>query len=183
MTDELDQLRQRAAADPELPEIVRGFLERGAPLVAIELDARGRWWHEGGRFEHPRLIAEFSRHLRRTTAGTWTVTLGPYTYPVTVRGCGRFVRAAALDRPPHLLTLLDGTTEPLDPGTLCTDGDTFLGCRLGDGYDARLVEGAYQAALDRLEQGDGGWVLDVGGHPYPVGPLPAGHPHRAEAAG
>lgn len=183
MTDELDSLRRAAAADPDVPDVVRSFLQQGAPLVAIEVDAFGRWSHEGGRFEHQRLIRTFARNLRRTAAGTWFVALGPYTYPVTVRGCGRFVRSIALDAAPWLLTLTDGTTEPLDPETLCTDGDTFLGCRLGDGYDARFVGGAHQALLSRLEQGDGGWRLRLGSTAWPVHPLPAGHPHRTDAVG
>ncbi len=169
--DGLNRLRRQVIADTDVPVALREALAAGAALEEIRLDAAGRWWHQGERFSHPRLIALFSRSLVCTARGTWLVQVEPYSYPVAVDDVGFFVTGARPDGDGWLLRLSDGSEERLDPATLRSDGDTWLGCLVHAGHDeARIVDGAWIGLAEAIDDGDeGGWRLRRGADSWPIG--------------
>lgn len=163
--DELAALRDAAMNDPDVPENVRGFLRGGAKLDALRLDAFGEWTFNGSPVAHPRVRKLFSRSLSRTAAGTWVLSIPPYTYPVLVDGVGRFVHRLRGDRPEGELG--SGEWVPLNLGTLETDGGAYLGVAV-DGQPARLVGAAYRALSDGIDHDDQGWLVEWNGRRYRV---------------
>jgi hypothetical protein len=165
---DLAALRASAAADPEVPETVRNFLERGAPLEEIRLDAMGRWWHQGEVFENERLSALFHRSLRRTLAGTWILEIAPYSYPVLVDDVGRFAHKLRARDGVLWAERLDGGSEEVDPTAIVTDGEHFLGYRGADGALRRFVGDAWHDVSALIDGEPGSWTICVGEQRYPL---------------
>ncbi|MFB6262026.1 MAG: DUF1285 domain-containing protein [Bradymonadaceae bacterium] len=148
--------------DDTLPDIVQEFLESGADLEEIRLDARGEWTHEGLDFENQKIIDLFNRSVDRTDGGTWVLEVGRFTYPITVEDTGFFVEQVDLETSPPLLRLSDGTTETLDPDTLEYESGGRLYCRVKNGeFRARFKRPAYYDLADRCERQDGGIYLEL----------------------
>jgi len=163
----LNELRHRALLDPDTPPGLRRALQAGAPLEAIHLDARGRWWHEGEPFVHPRLIQLFHRSLHQTPGGTWLLTIPPYSYPVTVEKTGRFVHRILRTDGSSRLCTYDGREVLFDRGALFTDGVDGLFTVI-EGHTARFVEDAWKTLSLCMEQVEDGWVLDWQGQRSPI---------------
>jgi hypothetical protein len=150
--------------DETLPEVVKGFLRRGYQLEDIHLDARGKWTHEGGDFENPKIIALFSRSVGRTDGGTWVLEVGPFTYPIRVDDTGFFVERVDLDAEPPLLHLSDESTEELDVATLTYQPHGRLYCAVKGGkFRARFKKPAYYALAEHFTERDGGIWVDLAG--------------------
>lgn len=169
----LEELRQQAATDPEIPEGVRHFLTQGAPLDDIRLDAYGRWFHQGEPFLNQKLAHLFHQSLQRTTAGTWILHIAPYTYPVTVELTRRFVHRLLDDSStPHVKLIgFPGLTPAVDLRTLYTDGNEILACTV-DGEPARIVDTAYRNILENLAEVNGDYVVHFANTTVPLTPLP-----------
>lgn len=162
---DLNELRHRTLLDPNIPQGLRRALEAGASLESIHLDARGRWWHQGEPFINQRLIDLFHRSLHQTQAGTWLLTIPPFSYPVTVEHTGRFVHRVERRGEDYFLLTRDGREVSLDPARLSTDGVDGLFTDI-DGQTARLVDDAWKALSPLVDQIDGGWVLNWLGQRY-----------------
>ena len=151
------------AIDPTLPEVVRQFLASGKKLEEIRLHDTGRWTHEGCDFENPRVIKLFSKSVQRTPGGTWVLSIGRFTYPITVDDCGFFVER--IDHTPDgtiLLTLSDDTQEVLDPHTLRYEDDGKLTCLIKAGhFRARFKKDAYYKLLEDLQSDDSGHTFTL----------------------
>lgn len=163
MSEDLKTLRERAIADPDVPETVRRFLAGGAELESIVLDARGNWWHQGERFANERLSRLFHRSLIRTVAGTWLLTIPPYTYPVEVEDAGRFAVWGAVTPEGLAARLADGSEELLPWEALCTDGVSFVGWFGADGMVGRIVGDAWHTVEALVDSdAEGRWGVAVG---------------------
>lgn len=145
-------------ADTSLPEPVRRFLQSGATLESIYLDAEGRWFHQGEPFVNEALALLFTRSLVRTAGGTWMLSIPPFSYPVQVLDTPRFVRSVRLepaapgsDKQQVWLLLSDDTEEALQPQTLRYVEDRGLYCQLHSGLCARLLRPAYFSLAEHLE--------------------------------
>lgn len=154
--------------DPTLPEMVQRFLRSGAQLEHIRLDARGQWWHRGGRFENHRVIELFSRSVDRTEGGTWVVVVGRFTYPVEVEDTPFFVRSVRVEGAGAgeriFLELVGGEVDELDPDSLRYDEGLGLSCDVREGrFRARLLSEPYYTLTERLEEDAGGFGLRVAG--------------------
>lgn len=57
------------------PQLSPEALDQLRRSVDLKIDAKGRWWHEGERFTHPRLISYFNRQLG-WRAGEATLSIG-----------------------------------------------------------------------------------------------------------
>ena len=169
---DLNELRHRALLDPDTPSGLRRALEAGAPLEAIHLDARGRWWHEGEPFVHPRLIQLFHRSLHQTPGGTWLLTIPPFSYPVTVGHTGRFIHRLLRTGSSFLLATLDGREVPFERDKLVTDGVDGLYTVI-DGETARFVDDAWKTLSPCIDQVNQSWVLDWQGQRSPIGNYPS----------
>lgn len=153
--DPLASLRDAAAADPSVPEALRRVLAAGATLTSIELDERGRWFHEGVEITHRRLSTLFHRGLHRTAGGTWLITLAPYSYPVRVARWGRFVVAMNLEG----LELAGHGQRPYGAiDAWSTDGHDTVVAHV-DGYAARVIGKAWAGLLDGIEEAEEGFAL------------------------
>lgn len=156
----LDTLRARAIQDPDVPESVRRFLQNGAPLDEIRLDASGNWHHQGEPFINQRLSSLFHRSLHQTAAGNWILRVHPYTYPVLVDATGRFILRLHLDKQTPTALLADGRTVDMAAEDLVTDGDTFVGAWIRpDHLLARCVRSAWATVEERLDQDEQGFFL------------------------
>ncbi len=172
----LEDLRSAVVDDPDVPERVRGFLSGGAALDDITLGADGRWRHEGVPFSHSRLAKLFHRSLSQTAAGTWILTIPPYTYPVSVERWGHFVQAITSSAPGDgrkdlTATFADGSKEPLDTATLATDGDEVITAEFARGQ-ARLIDAAYRTVTANLDHDGAGYTVEIFGQRRPLRPLP-----------
>ena len=165
----LESLRTQVVADPEVPEMIRRFLEKGALLEDIRLDAGGVWRHRGEPFLNTKLIALFHRSLQRTEAGTWLLFIDPYTYPVQVDGVGSFVERLLVEDGKDIAVLASKERVEFVRDSFVTDGDRFVGVTLTDGRLARLMGSAYQNRMSTLAEVDGGYTVDFDGDTLALG--------------
>jgi hypothetical protein len=143
----------------------------------IRLDARGRFWHDGARIEHPGLEAALHTWIaRHPDDGRYILTNGyDWTY-FTVDDAPFFVRALRPEPGCVTLQLSDRTEEPWVPGTTRTGPDGALYARVkpeapGGPYEAKFTPHA-QASLEPLvvEAEDGrGFAVMIGGRAARVG--------------
>jgi transposase InsO family protein len=159
----LRALRDTVENDPEVPSLIRTYLGRGAKLDDIRLDRRGRWWHEHGPVENERVARLFAKSLRRTERGTWLLEVAPYTYPVTVEGCGWFIDRWPLAGDPARCRLTDGSEAELAQDAVWTDGDVFFGARLEGGRWARFVGPAHARLLESVQMVGEAFEAHAGG--------------------
>jgi hypothetical protein len=156
--DALLQLRARALDDPDVPEGIRRALDAGAQLERIHLDARGRWTHEGERFENRRLSALFHRSVARTPAGLWLLTIAPYSYPITVEDAGWFI-TRIIEGPELQAELAGGEVATIDADAFSTDGQDHVYATLWDGRRARLIDAAWRWVEAGLVEQGGRWAV------------------------
>ena len=142
------------------------FLER-VRRSGISVDREGRFWHEGEVIRHEGLRQALFRWLDRLPP--------PDARYVLRLDAQRFAYLEVEDTPlvatslrwlgeRALLGLTDGSEVPLDPDGLNIDGAGTLRCRVRDsGVEARLGVAAAAALAERIETGEHGPVLDVGG--------------------
>jgi len=67
----------------------------------------------------------------------------------------------------------DGKPARIDARSFSTDGDAILIGRTADGRDVRLLDGAYQAVLDRVDHQEDTWVIRTDSGTYPLAPIAA----------
>lgn len=149
-----------AAPDPETLRLLR-------ENSGLRLDRDGRFWHEGGLVEHPRVAALFHRGLGRADDGRPTLTVGHMWAYVAVDDVLYRVRRARCEQDGERLatcTLLldDGSDEPLAFGadTIALDEEGVLYVRVKNGREwARCLPEA-QARLGLFaDERPGGMVL------------------------
>lgn len=170
---DLNELRDRIVADPDVPEMVRSFLRRGADLVEIRLDRHGNWWHGGDTFQNEKLIRLFHRSLHQTRAGNWVLRIKPYTYPVVVDLTGTFVerlREQADGKVAAKLRTGDAAEFRLED--VYTDGEDLIATRI-NGVPARIVDTAYRQLTTDIELDGDVWVLHYDGQAIRTRPLPS----------
>lgn len=159
-------LREEALADATLPEPVRRALASGMKLERITLDSEGRWFHEGGPIEHPRIVDLFDRSIERTPGGTFVLHVAPFTYPIEVEDAPLQVRQIELEGEPPAsvrLWLSDGSEETLDPKTLRYVPERGFYCQVKDGLmTARFSRPAYYKLAEHVDEVDGSYILRLG---------------------
>jgi hypothetical protein len=141
----------------------------------------GRWSHEGVPIRNARLRAAFDRSVRYVPEeGCCVVQLGRFRGRIEVEEAAFFVRD--FDAATGAIRLSDGSSEPLDPGTLRLsprDGAGLCTVKRSlappDGVLARFGHAAWAGLLDALEGPDSAPRLRVGARsvPLPEGVLDA----------
>ena len=146
------------------------FFSRPPPLgrsreSTIRLDAQGCFWHDGARVEHTGMARAFASWIgRHPDDGRYILNNGyDWTY-FEVEDVPYFVQTVALrgDEPP-VLTLSDGSEEPLDGRALWLGGQHALYLRVkGGAYPARFTPQAQLALEPLLDEDASGITLRVG---------------------
>lgn len=139
----------------------------------------GRWSHEGVPITNARLRAAFDRSVRflpdEGPHGKYVVQLGRFRGEIEPEEAAFFVRG--FDPPSGLLSLSDGSREPLDVASLCVSPrDGALLCRVKrelapGGLLARFLHAAQAELLHAVEEGEGGAGLRLAGRVEPLPPL------------
>ena len=132
----------------------------------IRLDREGRWWHDGERIEHPKIVEAFNRGLTPEADGRYKLSFGNDWCFVEVEDAA--YRVLGLERNaggPPVLALSDRTHEPLIPETLAVESDQVFSCRVKGGRaKARFSRDAQAALGELLEERAGGiWLGWDGG--------------------
>jgi hypothetical protein len=130
----------------------------------IRLDGEGRFHHDQGLVEHPKLAAALHTWIaRHPDDGRYILTNGyDWTYFI-VDDVPYFVRSIRPEGRDAILLLSDGTEEPLDPTTIRMGprGDLYLVVKRdakGGPFDAKLTRFA-QTQLDPFLKEDAGQVV------------------------
>jgi len=115
---------------------------------SLRLSATGEWWHDGVAFTHPELIALFHRSIVwDAPTQRYLVRIGAGAATFTCEDSPYFVAAVITEHTPWRITLLDGSTEPLDPAGIWLGAENQIYCRVKGGHPARLTRGAHQHLL------------------------------------
>lgn len=139
---------------------------------SIRLDGEGRFWHDGELVRHPGMQAAFATWIRRHPDDGRFILCNGYDWSYFhVREVPYFVRGVREDAGRLELRLSDGSTEPLDPATLCTGPREALYCRVKQGqFDARFMPGAQSALWPYLaETPSGAPGLELAGRLWQIG--------------
>jgi hypothetical protein len=128
------------------------FLER-VRRSGIRIDREGELWHEGEVIAHEGLRRTLFRWLDRLPDGRYVFRLDEARFAyVDVEDTPLVARAARWEDDHAILSLSDGTEEPLDPDTLTTDAAGLLRCQVHDArIEARLSTSATATLADRME--------------------------------
>jgi hypothetical protein len=126
----------------------------------IRLDREGRWWHEGERIDHPKIVEAFNQGVRPDESGRFKLFFGNDWCFIEVEDAAYQVLGVASD---GTLALSDRTSEPIDLKTLSLDAEGVFRCRVKKGLAAARFSRSAQAALgELLEERDGAvWLLGV----------------------
>src|SRR5262249_8472357 len=124
----------------------------------------GHWYCDGEVIPDAAIARLFSRALEVQPDGRGRLALGEDTAWVTIEDTPWVV--TTVDGSPvqgFVITLNDGTTEPLDATTLRVGAENVLYCRVKERHPARFLRPAYYALLRFAEPaGDGMVELPIG---------------------
>jgi hypothetical protein len=151
----------------------------------IVLDAVGRFWNEGRLIEHDAMTAAFASWIGRHPDNDRYVLNNGYDWTYfTVEDAPFFVRHLGGQDGKPVLTLFDGTEEPLEPGGVRVSADGVLYARVKGGqFEARLSPSAQSAMVEFVgEGGDGEPCVEVSGGKFPIMPREP-DPHAGPRAG
>lgn len=126
----------------------------------IVLTENGRFFHDGAPLERPTMVRAFFQWLRRhPDDGRFILSNGyDWTY-IHVEDVPFFVQSAKVSPAEIVLSLCDGTEEPLRAEGLRVGSHGGLYCAVKDGdYEARFTPAAQNMLAPALEDGTQGAV-------------------------
>jgi hypothetical protein len=149
-----------------------GFYAIQAAKIRFGRD--GVWYADDERITNQKIADLFSRHLRCRDDGTFAIEMAEETAVVEVEDTPWVVTAVTFnpDRS-AMITLNDGTGEPLDPGTLEVGPGQVMYCRAeGRKHRVRFLRAAYYQLAEKItEIAPGRFVLRIQGEEHPIAPL------------
>ena len=138
---------------------------------SIRLDGEGRFWHAQELVRHPGMQAAFAMWIWcHPDDGRFILCNGYDWSYFLVEDVPYFVRGLRAEAGGLELALSDGSTEPLDPGSLRSGLREAVYCRVKAGqFDARFMPGAQTALSPHLvETPSGAPGLQLGGRLWPI---------------
>ncbi|MDX2011018.1 MAG: DUF1285 domain-containing protein [Myxococcaceae bacterium] len=131
----------------------------------IRLDRAFRWWHDGERIDHPKIIEAFNRGVRVDEAGRVTLHFGNDWCVIEVEDAPYQVVAVDEAEGGRLsVRLSDRTAEVLDPLSLRVDDDGVVSVKVKNGLArARFGRDAQFQLGERLLLDAGAVCLEVTG--------------------
>lgn len=146
------------SSDDELPAYPPGL----TPESNIRIDVDGRFWAEGQPVVHPRLERALASWLGKDPkTGRWILRNSVNWCYVTVDDTPLVVRSFTIaDDGGLVVTLSDGSSEPLDLTTLRLSADDIPYCLVKERrFPARFGRTAAYALLERVRTEPDGTVL------------------------
>jgi len=132
----------------------------------IRLDREGRWWHDGERIDHPKIVEAFNQGVRPDESGRFKLFFGNDWCFIEVEDAAYQVLSVSRDA---TLELSDRSNEKLDPQTLSVETEGVFRCRVKAGRAAARFSRSAQAQLGELiEEREG--RLWLGGVPLLLEP-------------
>jgi uncharacterized protein len=131
--------------------------------VTLSIDADGTWRHEGVEITHERTWKLFSRTLDIDEQGRYFLQIKNECAVVEVVDAPFVVATIRVIDEGIRLTLVDGTQEMLDPGTIRISDTNIPYCKVRNGkMEARFSRTAYHQLAELIvEEGDG-YFLKIG---------------------
>jgi hypothetical protein len=137
-------------SDPDRVALIERLRRSG-----IRIDREGELWHEGERMSHPGLRQALFRWLDRLEDGRHVFRLDQARYAyLDVEDTPLVARALRWEGDRALLSLSDGSEEPLAPQTLTADGRGVLRCQVRAGRLAARLSNSAVAVLAERVSGD-----------------------------
>lgn len=140
-------------------------------LPKLKIDRDGNWLSDGIEITHAGILANLRANLRHDAQGCY-IQAGPVRIPVEVEDAPfTVVRVEAVEEQRLLLTLNDGSQEPLDPSTLRLMPDGVPYCRVKAGqFEARLTRAAawQLARFIHYDEAENKATLVLGQARYPL---------------
>ena len=167
LSEALDERRTppQGSMSPERLELLRRSVD-------LKVDAEGRWWHEGERFTHPRLIAYFNRQLG-WHQGEATLSIGERWCYVGCEVTPFLILKLELDEDAGLSACLN-TEERLPLRSLELQGEVLFAqlkedrlARLSRHAQAQCSTWLREATLTEAEASSG-FVLEREGRVWPI---------------
>ncbi len=132
----------------------------------LRIDRQQRWWHDGERLEHPRVVEAFNRGLEVADDGRYVLRFGPDWAYVEVESCA--YTAVAIDESEGQrlsVRLSDRTAEWLDVASLQLDEDGALTVLVKAGRArARFSRDAQYQLGQYLVEENGALFIKLGTH-------------------
>jgi hypothetical protein len=141
----------------------------------IVLDAEGRFWNAGIPIDHEGMAVAFASWIRRhPDDGRFILTNGyDWTY-FTVEDAPFIVRHVTAANGGALLSLFDGSEEPLDPSTVVVSERGILYATVRGDCEARFSPAAQSEMVDFVGEGPGGEPrVEIGPESHPILPRKA----------
>lgn len=143
-----------------------------SPYLKIFIDKDGRWFQNGAEIIHKEIYLQFNRMLERTPDGGYRVRLGKEVCDVEVEDAP-FVVLGVVVEDGHgeiVLSLNDGTQEPLDPECFLIGSDNVPYAYVKKGvFLARFSRPAYyQLAGYIVTDDEKDFFLAIQGKRFPI---------------
>ncbi len=138
----------------------------------IRLDAQGRFWHDDEPVTHPGMAKAFASWIDlHPDDGRFILQNGYDWSYFSVEDVPFFVTGVAVRDDGAVLTLSDGSEEPLDPETVAVGAGEAVYLRVKGGrFEARLTPAAQTALAPLLvADEDGEPALEVAGRRHRIG--------------
>lgn len=139
-------------------------------LPRLRIDRDGAWYHDDAEVTHAGILANLRAGLLVDGQGHH-LQIGPVRVPVEVEDAPFVVERVEAEGDGLVVTLNDGSREPLALQSLRVDERAIPRCRVKAGrFDARLSRAAAYQLLQLVEpgEGSGGAALVVGGRRHRV---------------
>jgi hypothetical protein len=142
------------------------------PTRKISFGKDGWWYANDERIQNRRINTLFSKHLRKTSAGTYEIAIGWDRVTVDIDDAPYVVtRVTGNPEQGFILQLNDESEEALDPATLHVGKDDVLYCQVKNReHRARFSRPAYYQLTMHVKEdaATGVFVLHLGESTYPI---------------
>ncbi|MBI4800559.1 MAG: DUF1285 domain-containing protein [Desulfarculus sp.] len=138
------------------------------PPCLIQVNAQGELSHQGAPLIHPGIL-ELIYQSVHFEDGVYLLRIGQQSCQLEVEDTFWVVRGASRQGQGVVLTLSDGSSEPLDPTSLWIGAGEVLYCRVKAGaMPARFLRQAYYQIAELIEEEGEGFALVLGQERYPL---------------
>ncbi|MEM7447385.1 MAG: hypothetical protein AAF355_04000 [Myxococcota bacterium] len=149
-----------------MEDAASNWLAHRSRETKIRRDARGHWYNDGVRIDHPGLVRSFNAWIDLAEDGRYCIKNDINWAYIEVEGLPVFVRSVRFEPPSiRILSSTLGVEESVSIDTLIQDEHGVLYCRVKDGrLIARLDSHAMLQLEDHLDEDDHGVFLRSGEH-------------------